>query len=187
VETCWCCTRDQHSRVQILRCSLWAAQPALSTELASVECKESVVINEVLEDGRGAAWSTLGSTFSAPASHVLMMLLVSPCSGSGAGEAKDGCQLMGESGSRPAALILPPAPDSAPGPVGVVGVAECGVAECASRRAGRRASSSSRARCLRAMSFCRRARPPKMVKILRNGQNHGFARAKLNFLGSFVI
>jgi hypothetical protein len=64
------------------------------------------------------------------------LLLMSPCSGSRAGEAKDCCQLMGKSGSRPAALILPPTPDSAPGPVGVVGVADCGQVNAPPPRGG---------------------------------------------------
>jgi hypothetical protein len=89
------------------------------------------------DDGCDAASSSLGSTFSAFASHVLtMLLLLSLSRGIGAGEAKDGCKLMGESGVRPAAPIPPPAPHIDPAPVGVVGVADCGQVDVPPPRGG---------------------------------------------------
>ena len=98
--------------------------------------------------------SRLGSTFSALLIHVLMLaaLAASPplpphggsggC-GAGAGEAKDGCRLMGESGCWPA---LPPPERGLVGLVGVPAVAEArggiGIVE---RRLGQHRCSSSRA------------------------------------------
>ena len=76
---------------------------------------------EALDEALDEASSALGSTFSALTSHTLTASLLPRWGGGGAGEAKDGCLLMGESGARPAAPIQAWPPDS--GPVGVVGVA----------------------------------------------------------------
>ena len=109
---------------------------ALPTEVRSVDGKDDGVEGS---DG-DVDLSRLGSTFSALLIHVLMLAALAAAaaaaaalsppppaspplpphggSGAGAGEAKDGCRLMGESGCWPA---LPP-PDR--GPVGVDGVAK---------------------------------------------------------------
>jgi len=92
----------------------------LSTEVGSDENEATSVAGLDEPDALDAVSLLLGSTFSAVVSHILTSM--SRWSGGGrAGEAKDGCLLIGENGARPAAPIPPRPPDS--GPVGVVGVA----------------------------------------------------------------
>ena len=76
---------------------------------------------EALDEALDEASSALGSTFSELTIHALTAACLPCWGGGGAGEVKDGCLPMGESGARPAAPIPPRPPDS--GPVGVVGVA----------------------------------------------------------------
>jgi len=114
---------------------------ALPTEVCSVDGND----DGVEDSDEDVDLSRLGSTFSALLIHVLMLAALAAAaaaaaalppplaaaappaspplpphggSGAGAGEAKDGCRLMGESGCWPAL----PLPDR--GPVGVDGVAK---------------------------------------------------------------